>query len=183
MTTKHICWQPLRNQTSLVDRSVGLLWGGGGEKQKKKENTEGRKNGQQIECWKTDGREGRQGESNERRNREEAKDRERMDSQSMKQFDNLVILLLKSIRPERPAIKLDAQWQRNKEAGTLDKHTQTLSLSLSLTHTHTHTHYSNKRRHETNNGKSTQIKTWNTQAVFCMYFEYTVCFTLGYSKS
>jgi len=25
MTTRHICWQPLRNQTSLVDRSVGLL--------------------------------------------------------------------------------------------------------------------------------------------------------------
>lgn len=29
MTTKRICWRPLRNQTSLADRSVGLLWGGG----------------------------------------------------------------------------------------------------------------------------------------------------------
>lgn len=49
--------------------------------------------------------EGRQGESNERWNREEAKERERRDSQSMKQFDNLVILLLESISPEGPAIK------------------------------------------------------------------------------
>lgn len=44
-------------------------------------------------------REGRQGGRNEKRNREEAKDRERRDRQSMKQFDNLVILLLKIDSP------------------------------------------------------------------------------------
>lgn len=53
--------------------------------------------------WKRMGvkrdREGRQGGRNEKRNREEAKDRERRDRQSMKQFDNLVILLLKIDSP------------------------------------------------------------------------------------
>lgn len=67
----------------------------------------------EVNEWKRRGaeRDGerRRGEENEKRNMEEAKDRERTDSQSMKQFDNLVILLLQSIRPQRPAIKLDTQ--------------------------------------------------------------------------
>lgn len=75
--------------------------------------TEGRRRGsKRDEEW-------RQGEENEARDGEEAKDRERRDSQSMKQFDNLVILLLTSIPSQRSAIKLDTERQRNKEAGTL----------------------------------------------------------------
>lgn len=41
MTTKHICWQPLHNQTSPVDTSVGLLCWGGGDKQQGREHRGG----------------------------------------------------------------------------------------------------------------------------------------------
>ncbi len=92
---------------------------GGGGKQQGREHRGGRQgretadervggNGRKRRGVKRDG-ERRQGGQKERRNREEANDRERRDSQSMKQFDNLVILLLTSIPPQRPAIKVDTQ--------------------------------------------------------------------------
>lgn len=53
MTTKHICWQPLHNQTSPVDTSVGLLRGGGGDKrQEREQEREGKEEGQQMEKLK-----------------------------------------------------------------------------------------------------------------------------------
>lgn len=67
----------------------------------------GKENGQPKNGQKKRGGDGR--ESKMRRKREEEKDRERRDSQSMKQFDNLVILLLKSIPPQRSAIKRDTR--------------------------------------------------------------------------
>lgn len=109
-----------------ADEKVGVGVGDGWKKTGAKRETE----------W-------RQGEQNERRNGEEAKDRERRDSQSMKQFDNLVILLLKSIPSQRPAIKLDTERQRNKEAGTLSGRHKARKI-------HTHIHKLKK--------------TWNTQS-------------------
>lgn len=83
-------------------------------KNSKGENTEGGTN--RRERKKTHEKVGGNGRDRELRweskMREEigrGKDGERRDSQSMKQFDNLVILLLKSICCEGPAIKLDTQ--------------------------------------------------------------------------
>lgn len=45
MIKKHICWQPLHNQTSLEDKSVGL-WREGGRKNKRMK-TEGMTEGKQ----------------------------------------------------------------------------------------------------------------------------------------
>lgn len=75
-----------------------------------KENKHGGEDNKGRRKWIThekgggSGWEKRQGDGREskmRRKREEEKDRERRDSQSMKPFDNLVILLLKSIPPSK----------------------------------------------------------------------------------
>lgn len=151
MTTKHICWQPLHNRTSQADTSVGLLRGGGGDKQHRREHRdkEGEENGQQMKKlgeWK------RKEENKDRVGREEAKDREKRDSQSMKQFDNLVILFLILISPERPAITLDIvtkeQRSRNIQTDTKSKkqytHTVYIYINKKTNKKNPHTHQTGK---------------------------------------
>lgn len=52
MTMKHICWQPLRNQTSLEDRSVGLWLQGKGERQQRRKGGGWVGDGKKRNEWK-----------------------------------------------------------------------------------------------------------------------------------